>query len=165
MNYRVKQFIWAVTSSVKKIDNNILNKYLTEREKELFNTLSHADKHHSIRVCKDALALAENIKNIDKVKLAKVALLHDTGKGNNSLNAIEKSILVIFHKISGGKLKEYTSYKKVDAYYNHPKRGLKILSNEKKYDEEFLEVVEKHHHKEIGNNIYLKLVKESDDKN
>lgn len=164
MNYRVKQFIWAITSPIKKIDKEILNKYLNSEEKELFNKLSHSDKHHSIRVCKGALELANKNTEIDINRLAKVALLHDVGKAIYPLNAVEKSILVILHKISKGKLKNYTKYKKVDAYYNHPKKGVKILSKNGEYDYEFLEVVEKHHYKEIGNNIYLKIVKESDDK-
>ena len=55
MKYRVKQFLWAITSYFKKVDYNYIDNFLDEKEKQLFNKLKHNEKHHSIRVCKDAI--------------------------------------------------------------------------------------------------------------
>ena len=53
MIYRVKQFLWAITSTFKKIDNKVLEKYLDDKEMTLFKHLKKSEQHHSIRVCKD----------------------------------------------------------------------------------------------------------------
>lgn len=165
--YRVKQFIWAVTARFKPVNKELPKRYLSGQEQQLFDKLMVSDQHHSIRVCKDALNRYEiESMNIDKGKLARIALLHDVGKSEKSLNAIDKSVLVILNKLTKGNLKKYTKYKKIDAYYNHPKKSLKLLNNVGyKYDNEFLEAVEKHHYKNIGSNIYLKIIKECDDNN
>ena len=166
MLYRVKQFIWAITSTFMPINEDILDRYLNNNEKTLFNKLSTSEKHHSIRVCEYALSLYSNKDNIDKNKLAKIALLHDIGKSEYKLNVIDKSALVILDKIMNGKLINYTNNKKVDSYYNHPIKSIKMLNTlDEKYDIEFLEAIEKHHYKNIGSNIYLKIIKESDDNN
>ena len=166
MLYRVKQFIWAITAPFKPINKDILNRYLNSEERDLFDRLGTSDKHHSIRVCKDALDICENEKKIDKKKLAKIALLHDIGKSENKLNVVDKSTLVLLDKITKGNLIKYANNKKVDSYYNHPRKSINILSNSKeKYDKEFLEAIEKHHYRDIGNNVYLKIIKECDDNN
>lgn len=166
MIYRVKQFIWAITSPFIPINEEILNKYLNKEEKNLFNKLGISDKHHSIRVCKDALKLYSNKENIDKKKLAKIALLHDIGKSEHKLNVIDKSALVILDKVMNGKLIKYSNNKKVDSYYNHPKKSISMLKKSNGiYDGEFLEAIEKHHYKNIGSNIYLKIIKQCDDNN
>lgn len=161
--YRIKQFIWAVTSHFKSIDKEIPERYLSKEELKVFNNLGIEDKHHCIRVCNDALK--NDNSNLDKNKLAKIALLHDIGKVNGSLNIIDKSILVILDKVTYGNLRKYDKYKKVNTYYNHPKESVKILKKINNYDKEFLEAIEKHHYKQVGHNDYLKIIKECDDKN
>lgn len=168
MMYRVKQFIWHLTSKWKSVDNELINKYLNEEEIKVFNKLNISEQHHSIRVCNDALDKVnnENIK-INKNKLAKAALLHDVGKTIETLNVIDKSIIVILDKLTNGDLRKYTNLKKIDVYYNHPKKGVKILENISKYDNEFLEAISKHHNKTktLENNMYLKIIRECDDRN
>lgn len=168
MVYRVKQFIWHLTSKWQSIDNELINKYLSKKEIEVFNKLNVSEQQHSIRVCNDALNKVNNedIK-INKNKLAKVALLHDIGKIIKTLNIIDKSIIVILDKITNGNLKKHTNLKKIDVYYNHPKNGVKILKNINKYDNEFLEAISKHHKKDtkLENNMYLKIIRECDDRN
>lgn len=168
MLYRVKQFIWDITSNVKPIDGKLVNNYLNQKEIEVFNKLRHSEKHHSIRVCNDALDFAEknNIK-INKYKLGKAALLHDVGKVTGSVNVIDKSILVLLDKFSKGAIRKFSNIKKIDLYYNHPVRGANILKNRLKYDNEFLDVV-KNHHLEIpknNENKYLEIIKICDDRN
>lgn len=168
MIYRVKQFFWHVTSRWKGIDNKLIKKYLNKKEIEIFNRLNVSEQQHCIRVCNDALEKVnkENIE-INKNKLAKVALLHDVGKTIKSLNVMDKSIMVILDKFTKGGIRNYTNIKKIDVYYNHPKEGVRILEDLYRYDNEFLEVVKKHHKesKESEDNIYLKIIRECDNKN
>jgi putative nucleotidyltransferase with HDIG domain len=162
--YRLKQFIWALNSVFKPIDQKLLDKYLSKEEEYIFNKLSKADRHHSIRVCMRSLSLSNEIyTHIDKNKLAKIALLHDVGKVTTRLNLIDKSVLVILNKISNGKMEKYSSIKKIDVYYNHGKKSARILKEFNKYDNEFLEAIENHHYRNLENNIYLKILKKCDD--
>ena len=162
--YRVKQFVWAITSKFRPIDKKLVDRYLNKEEKKLFNQLRVSDRQHCIRVCNDALEKCKH-EDIDKNKLAKIALLHDLGKISSSLNIIDKSVIVILNKITKGKLKKYNLNRKVDTYYNHPKKSVDLLKDIHEYDNEFLEAIEKHHYKEVGSNLYLKIVKECDDNN
>lgn len=165
--YRVKQFWWAISSHFKKVDKNFIDKYLNEEEKKIFNKLRKSDKHHSIRVSKDALAMLEvsiDKEEIDQRKFAKVTLLHDIGKSEGSLNAIEKSIMVLLDKSTKGKIRRYNNIKMIDAYYNHAQKGVNIL---KKYDypKDFLDIIGKHHTNVSLDNKILNILKDSDDRN
>ena len=111
--YRVKQFVWALKSLSEDIDTEYVNKFLNKKERKLFNKLKKTDKHHCIRVSKDAVSLSEG-RNINLNRVAKVGLLHDIGKGEYGLNIIEKSVLVILNKVTKGKLKKYDGIKAVD---------------------------------------------------
>lgn len=168
MRYRVKQFFWHVTSRWKSVDNKLIKKYLNKKEVDIFNRLNVPEQQHCIRVCKDALEKAdkENI-DINRNKLAKAALLHDVGKTMKSLNVIDKSIIVLLDKFTNGNLRKYTKIKKIDVYYNHPKKGARILENLYRYDSDLLEVVKRHHKKskESEDNIYLEIIRECDNKN
>lgn len=167
MFYRIKQFLWAVTSYFKKVDYDYIDKYLNEKEKDLFKKLTKIDKQHSIRVSKDVLKYAEKAIEdieIDKEYLGKLGLLHDIGKVQNPLNSIEKSLMVIVHKISKGNIKKYCNYRIIDAYYNHGKKGAEML-RKLGYNRKFLEVVENHHNEDVRNNKLLEILKFSDDKN
>jgi putative nucleotidyltransferase with HDIG domain len=167
MFYRIKQFLWSITSYFKKVDYDYIDKYLNEKEKELFEKLKKTDKQHSIRVSKDALKYVEEAiehLEIDKEYLGKLGLLHDIGKVQNPLNSIEKSLIVILHKISKGNIQRYSNYKIVDTYYNHGKTGANILRR-LGYDRDFLEAVENHHNEDIRDNKLLEILKFSDNKN
>lgn len=163
--YRVKQFLWAIGSTFKKIDYDYLRKYLNEEEIKLFNTLKHNDKHHCIRVCKDSISMKEeNNIDVDAMKLGKAALLHDIGKSKFKLNVFEKSIVVLLDKATNGKINRYDNIKQIDIYYNHPKIGEKIL-RKYNYDEEFLQVIKYHHNNKNTNNKILDIISICDDKN
>lgn len=167
MLYRVKQFLWAIGSHFKEVDYKYVDKFLDSKEKELFNKLKHNEKHHSIRVCKDAInILREKNIEIDDKKIAKLSLLHDIGKGEHSLNIFEKSTLVILNKITNGKLRRLDNIKNIDIYYNHGEKGARLLKEYNKYDKEFLEAIEFHHNDKFsGNNKLLDIIRESDNKN
>ncbi|MGL4849496.1 MAG: HD domain-containing protein [Clostridium sp.] len=166
--YRVKQFIWAIITSFKEVDSAFIEKYLNKDEIELFKKLRVSEQHHSIRVCKDAIKIAKQYreKELNKARLCKIALLHDVGKSEYPLNVIDKSIIVILDRLSKGKLRKYCNIKRIDSYYNHAKKSVMLLKKVEGYDNEFLKVIEKHHERLVlEDNIYLKIIKESDDLN
>lgn len=165
--YRIKQFIWGIESYFKDIDNDYLEIFLNENEILLFNKLRQNDKHHSIRVCKEAISILKSKKiNVDVNKLAKAALLHDVGKGEYGLNLIEKSILVMLNRVTNGKIKKYKNIKHIDIYYNHPEKGAEVLKQFNIYDKEFLDTIRYHHSSDKREkNILLDIIRESDNKN
>ncbi len=165
LKYRVKQFIWAITAYFNPINEKMLEQYLNDKELNIFKKMKVSEQQHCIRVCKDALFESKNYESIDENKLAKIALLHDVGKVYGSLNVIDKSVIVILDKITKGNLKRYTYIKKIDVYYNHPKKSLKLLKKIDKYDKEFLEAIGKHHQDCSYKNDYLRIIKKCDDNN
>ena len=167
--YRIKQFYWATEAIIKKVDYKYANEFLDDKERVLFNKLTKGDKHHSIRVCKEAIKTLNTKldynKRLDINKVAKAALLHDIGKMEHGLNAVEKSLVVILNKITNGKLKKYDNIKLVAIYYNNPETGDNILRKTNKYDKDFLEAIKYHHsNNNFENNDLLKILKESDNK-
>ena len=162
--YRVKQFVWAVKSLSEDVDTAYVNKFLNKKERNLFNKLRKMDKQHCIRVSKDAVRLSEG-KNINLNRVAKVALLHDIGKSEYSLNVIEKSILVILNKMTKGRLKKYNTIKAIDSYYYHAEKGANLLKHFNTYDKEFLDTVRYHHSNKKISNELLDVIRESDNKN
>lgn len=171
MFYRIKQFIWALSAYWKDIDYNYINDHLDQDEKKLFDMLSRCDKYHCFRVAKEADQIMKENKetleksNLNKYNVIKVCLLHDIGKINKSPNPIEKGILVILDKITAGNLKKMDNIKKIDVYYNHPKKGVEILKKENKYSNDFIEAIEKHHLKDKTDNKLLEIVRYCDNKN
>lgn len=178
MLYRIKQFIWAIIYNYKELDIEYLNTYLNKDELELFSALSKIDKQHSIRVSKEALhILNEEINNKElkendefRNELAKAGLLHDIGKSEIPLNPFSKMLVVIIDKITKGEYRDKENGKLLDSYYNHPTKGEKILlSSNKKFSKELIEVVSSHHKSEeyvnSSNNYLLKIIKIADDRN
>lgn len=172
MIYRIKQVIWAIDCSFKKINYGYISEYLSRDEIMLFDKLKHSEKHHCIRVCIDCLEINKRRKmNVDEILLGKLALLHDIGKVEYKLNIIKKSILVILDKITNSKLKKFSKFKSVDIYYNHGLKGKNILLNgnieKTKYSNDFLDAIENHHKyiEDEYNNILLKILAEADNMN
>lgn len=162
MIYRVKQFYWGITYKINKEDREFINKYLDKYELELFNNLSTSEQSHSIRTARDVKKI--NRDNEAEYKLVRAALLHDIGKIEKSLNVIDKSVMVLLHKFTKGKIKKFIGIKKVDVYYNHAEKGYNIL---KQYldDERVLYLIRNHHNEEIVNDKELEILKECDSKN
>lgn len=161
--YRIKQFIWAISSIFSKIDYQVINKYLDTEEKDIFFRLSKSEQCHSIRVCKDCLYNIDD--SIDKEIMAKIALLHDVGKINYKLNIFEKSICIIIKKVTNIDYRK-VNYDKVRNYYNHPNESVRLLETlNKKYSDEFIYSIRNHHNDECIENKYLTLLKNADDRN
>lgn len=181
MFYRVKQFFWDIGSNFKNIDNNYVDKYLNNEEKEVFYELLKAEQFHSIRVSKDLVSTYFNLNNhnnkvedkmkLDSSELARLGLLHDLGKRGLSYGPLSKSLFVILKKISKGNLNKYSKFKKTILYYNHAMTGVNILNkmNSRIYSKEFIEAVRMHHSKgDIickSNNEYLIALNRCDDRN
>ncbi|WP_330656148.1 HDIG domain-containing metalloprotein [Alkaliphilus flagellatus] len=161
--YRIKQFYWYFTSIFKKIDEEFVIGYLNKKELALFKKLSVGEQHHSIRVAKNAIKIINDKKilGIDMNWFIKICLLHDIGKTDGNINIIDKSILVIIDKLSKGTIKKYANIKKIDIYYNHPTKAMKILKP-LNLDEESLYII-RNHHKVVEDNMLLNILKESDD--
>ena len=161
--YRVKQFYRSMVSKLNDDDFDFLKLYLETYELQLFNQLPTYDQKHCINVARDVKATCNQRKLISK-DLIKVALLHDIGKIYNSMNPIDKSIMVIMHKITRGKLKAYDKNKKVNIYYNHGDIGYNLLGKYG-YDDRFLFLIKNHHNSNIVEDVELDLLKECDDRN
>ena len=165
-SHRIKQFYLSITDKVDEKDKIYINKYLNKEELNLFYKLSNSEQKHSIRVAYDVEYICNKRPlKINEIQiLIKAALLHDIGKIYPKLNSIDKSLLVIFNKVTNGKLKKFNSLKKIDVYYNHPEKGYNLLKN-KGYDSKFLYLIKNHHNENIEKDLYLDILKFCDDKN
>ncbi|WP_461207441.1 HD domain-containing protein [Clostridium sp. DL1XJH146] len=163
MLYRIKQFFWAFNSKITQEDYEFVEKYLEYNELQLFNKLSTMDKKHSIRTAVE-IEREPVDKNINKNMLIKAGLLHDIGKITYHLNIFQKSIIVIFHNITKGKLKKLVRINSINIYYNHPYIGYNILK-QYYYDQSFLELIKYHHNNDIIENEELQILKKCDNNN
>lgn len=157
--YRIKQFYWAVTSIISSTDKDFLKEYLNANEINLFAKLAVYEQKHSIRIAQDIKKICSTNE-----RLIKVALLHDIGKINKSLNLLEKSLMVILDNLFKDKMKKYENIKIIDSYYNHGENGYKILKGYG-YDERFLYLVKNHHNNDIIGDKELNILKQYDNQN
>lgn len=162
--YRVKQFFWAITAKMNLDDIDFIKNYLDSSEMGLFNNLASYEQKHSVNVAKDVKKTCE-AKNINSYNMVRAALLHDIGKTQARLNPIEKSIFVIFNKLSKGKMRNIKTIKKVENYYNHGEIGYRILKERGKYEERLLYLIRNHHNKRIAGDKELEILITSDNKN
>jgi len=161
--YRIKQFYWSMTSKINVEDIDFLKIHLETYELQLFNQLSIYEKKHCINVAKDIKSIC-NQRKLQSKELIKVALLHDIGKIYSKMNSIDKSIMVIMHKLTNGKIRAYKNIKNVNMYYNHGDIGYTLLKKYG-YNDRFLFLVKNHHNNNIIEDIELDLLKECDDRN
>lgn len=162
---RFKQFFLAFTDKVSEDDKSFVHKYLDEKERELFYLLSVQDQKHSIRVARDVIKEC-SIKDDNFQTIVKAALLHDIGKITQSLNVIDKSILVILNKMSNGRLKTLDNLPKVNIYYNHPQLGYELMEQYSS-DELLLYLIKNHHNNMIdwSKSKELSMLRKCDDRN
>ncbi|MGH4117202.1 HDIG domain-containing metalloprotein [Clostridium sp.] len=161
--YRVKQFYLSMISKINDEDINFLKIYLESYELQLFHQLPTYEQKHCINVARD-VKTTSNQRHLESKTLIKVALLHDIGKIYNSMNPINKSIMVIMNNITNGKIRAYKKNRNVNIYYNHGDIGYNLLKKYG-YDDRFLFLVKNHHNNNIVKDIELDLLKECDDRN
>jgi putative nucleotidyltransferase with HDIG domain len=164
--YRIKQFIWALKSEINYEDEIFINKYLNNKELELFFKLSIMDQKHCVNTAKDIKKVCEARNyNLDKDRMVKIALLHDIGKIQYKMNIIEKSLIVILNKLTKGKIKKYRKVKCINIYYNHPNIGYNLLKKYN-YEESFINTIKNHHNNDIIKDILeLEVLRECDNNN
>ena len=162
MFYRVKQFYLAVTAEVLEEEKRFVAAHLTAQEQGLFGRLQVSEQKHCINVAYD---VNNHIHSDHKEDLIRLALLHDIGKIEGRLTPIDKGILVILDKVTQGKIRRYTQYKKVNIYYNHGKLGYKLLGKMGGYDQDFLRRIRDHHCEEETDDEILRVLQKWDDEN
>lgn len=161
--YRIKQFYRSMVSKINDRDIDFLKIHLKPYELKLFNQLPTYEQKHCINVARD-VEITCNRRKLKSVDLIKAALLHDIGKIYSNMNLIDKSIMVILHKITNGKIRKYNKFKNVNMYYNHGDIGYNLLK-QYGYDERFLFLVKNHHNNSIIDDIELNILKKCDDRN
>lgn len=161
--YRIKQFVWSLSSDINEEDKKYSENILNDDELNLFKRLTKSEQKHSINVSKDVEILCSQ-KGIASEILVKIALLHDIGKIQKPVNVINKSIIVILNSITKGKIKKFINIKDIDVYYNHGKMGVAILKSYG-YNSRFLYLVENHHNENILGDNELDIIKVCDNKN
>lgn len=152
MFYRVQQFMKAVIASISENEEKWIKLYLTEKEQALFFRLKVYEQKHCLCVAK-LLAKWTN----ERRDMIRLGLLHDIGKILYPLNPIEKSIIVILHKLTSGKIKRFKQFKMVKCYYEHPILGYELLMRQGNYEQEFLECIKLHHEMICPNKIAYEL--------
>lgn len=161
--YRVKQFYMSIVSRINDEDIGFLKIHLETYELQLFHQLPTYEQKHCINVARDVKKTSDS-RELKSKTLIKVALLHDIGKIYNSMNPIDKSIMVIMNRITHGKIRSYKKNKNVNIYYNHGDIGYNLLKKYG-YDDRFLFLVKNHHNNNIVRDIELDLLKECDNRN
>ncbi|MCY6353675.1 HD domain-containing protein [Clostridium sp. ZS2-4] len=157
--YRIKQFYWAVTSTISSKDKEFIREYLNQDEINLFAKLAVYDQRHSIKIAQDVKKIYSTNE-----RLIKAALLHDIGKISKPLNLLERSLMVILDNLFKDKMKRYENIKIIDSYYNHGENGYKILKGYG-YNERLLYLVKNHHNNDIIGDKELNILKQYDNQN
>lgn len=160
--YRIKQFCLAITAEVSEEEEDFVASYLTLQEQELFYRLQVSEQKHCVNV---ASGIKSESLSVNKEHLIRLGLLHDIGKIKVKLTPIDKAIIVVLDKLSGGKLKKYSRYKKVNSYYNHGEIGYEILKEIAGYDPLFLQTIKNHHGEASKDNKPLQILQKWDDRN
>lgn len=163
VGYRVKQFYSGLVAKVDDQDVIFLRTYLSEEEIQLFYKLAVYEQKHCVRVAREVKKLQEE-QNIKSDLLVKAAILHDIGKVENRLNIFEKSLLVVLHKLTNGKMRFMSKSKAVDTFYNHPDKGYEVLKKYG-YDEKLLYLIKNHHNYSIYGDKELNILIKSDNNN
>ena len=136
---RVKQVYQYIFSKFDESNNSEIKKILSEEEFLIFSTMSNYDKVHSYSLYQKV----KEDKTLSSEKLyLKLALLHDSGKGNVGLFRRIKKVLV------GDKLLE-----------QHPNIAFEKLKN---INFDLAELCLNHHNKDVDQK--MKIFQELDDK-
>ncbi len=149
----------ACFSKMRKEDEIFVKGYLNYEEQVLFNQLKTYEKKHALRVAK---GLATSLSQEEREAI-RLGLLHDIGKIEEPLSVVEKSMMVLLHGFTKGKIKNWNRLRMVRGYYEHPQRGYERLKRIGNYSETFLNCVRDHHELQVESE-WLKYLKEWDDK-
>lgn len=160
--YRVKQFFWSLDTRMDRDDIEYAKSNLSASQHELFSRLSRQEQKHSIKVAREVEEECAR-EGIEPDDMVRVALLHDVGKLNARLNPIDKSLLVLGDKLSGGRIRNL-GWRKVDVYFNHGAMGRELLKG-MGLSERSLYLIENHHNREIEGDRELDILRRCDSRN
>lgn len=162
MIYRVKQFFRGLAAYIPDKKMELVDYYLTQKEKDLFNRLPLHEKKHAVNT---AWTIYNAVYNRDKYILVKAALLHDIGKVQGKLGIIKKSILVLMDRFLPRTAKKLSNKLNMFyLYYNHPEIGAKLLRSINTNEQVVMLV--KYHHSSGYNYIEgMDILKEADSLN
>jgi len=160
--YRVKQFLWSLDTSMDLEDIEYAKMNLSAPQHELFSRLSRQEQKHSIKVAREVEEECTK-EGTDPADMVRVALLHDVGKLNARLNSIDKSLLVLGDKFSGGRIRNLR-WRKVGVYFNHGAMGRELLKG-MGLSERSLYLIENHHNREIEGDRELDILRRCDSRN
>ncbi|MHC1720100.1 MAG: HD domain-containing protein [Clostridiaceae bacterium] len=161
--YRVKQFLWSINAKIDGNDIEYVKKNLNGKEYDLFSRLSRQEQKHSIRVSRDVELECAKTEIMPK-ELIKVALLHDVGKVTRRLGSIDKAILVVSDRLSGGLIRKLENIPKINVYFNHGNIAYEVL---KDFDlsERALYLIKNHHDRSIKGDPELDMLIKCDNRN
>jgi len=165
--YRLKQFWFAVTSTMSEEDRNLVRQYLNIKEAALFFSLPEFEQKHGVVVAKKMRDEGKGIRGIDERKLIRVGLLHDIGKAAVRLSILDKSILVVLHKFAspvydhlaklGEGEKSLGFFRKFYVHKHHGPIGAELLSKIGE-SRDIVEEVKSHDRPCSSHDIYMRLL-------
>lgn len=125
---RIKQFLRGLFARLNKNDYTFIADYLTQKELDLFKSMTRYDRKHAVDVARFLAGRQAG------QALIRAGLLHDIGKANcPELTLLRRSVCVIIEKwqpaeadllARKGKGKLATA---LDVHQNHAELGAKIL--------------------------------------
>lgn len=151
---RIKQFIRAVSASIKAQDMGFLNQYLDNRMLELFFKMDVVDQRHCLDV---AYTLKKNYPQLTD-DLIRACLLHDIGK-QVSLISLWKRIFYVL--LPPKKIKNTNNELNVLAW--HAEYGFKIA--EQSGLSSYIAEIIRFHHDKPAKNKDIKLLQLADEQN
>lgn len=171
IEYRAKQFWFAMIAKMTEEDRLFVHQNLNLKEAALFFTLPDYEQKHAVVVAQKMVKLGAGIRNIDHKKLLRLGLLHDVGKVGAKLSIFDKSLLVILHRVIpplynylagvGKKEKAFFYFKKFYVHKHHGEVGAEML-NKIGEGQDMVEEIKKHDYPYSEHDVYLKLLDMAD---
>lgn len=165
--YRLKQFWFALSATMKEEDKLFVYQNLNVREAAVFFTLPDYEQKHSVVVAHKMAELAHGIQNIDQRKIARLGLLHDIGKVGARLSIFDKSLLVIMRRILppiydslarwGSGSRAFFYLKKFYVHKHHGEEGARLLAKIGEA-QDLVDEIRRHDGPISEHDVYLKIL-------
>jgi len=154
---RIRQFVRAVSATIKDEDTIFLNQYLDNKMLELFSKMDVVDQRHCIDV---AYSLKKNYPQITD-DLIRASLLHDIGKQVSFISLWNRVFYVLFPP--HGLNKKRAKNNGIDALTWHAEYGYKI-AEESGFSLYIIEII-RYHHDKPARNKDIELLQWADEQN
>ncbi len=127
--YRVRQGLNNLSARAQPAGWELVNRYLSPVEIDLFRRMEPADQRHSIGVLRSLLAM-----DVTDTDLLKAGLLHDVGKSRCRIGIVYRTLAVILTAVFGS-LPEFLTWQFRESIFtpfyvieNHPRIGASMLA-------------------------------------